>query len=86
MEEVKKAYADMILNAAKEAAALVMAAERRSWRLKKNLVSTKEAAAQLLLRLKQMMDSKATESENILLNQQAKRLELESQLNEVEGI
>ncbi|KAI3452361.1 hypothetical protein Pfo_009026 [Paulownia fortunei] len=86
MEALKRAYAEMILNTAKEAAARVMAAELRARRLEQDLVSTKEEAAGTLLRLKQMIDAKTKEAEITSLNQQRKFDELESQLNEAEGI
>ncbi|PIM99785.1 hypothetical protein CDL12_27711 [Handroanthus impetiginosus] len=86
MEALKRAYAEMILNTAKEAAARVMAAELRARRLEQDLIVTKEDGAQMLLRLKQMIDAKANEAEITSLNQQRKFDELESQLNEAEGI
>lgn len=55
---LKKAYADIILNTAKEAAARIMVSERKASRFQQELVSTKEEALQMLLRLKQMFDSK----------------------------
>lgn len=60
MEAMKRAYAEMILNTAKEAAARVMAAELRARRTEQELVSVKEEAAGMLLRLKQMIDIKVT--------------------------
>ncbi|KAL6997243.1 hypothetical protein U1Q18_007366 [Sarracenia purpurea var. burkii] len=55
---LKKAYADIILNTAKEAAARIMVSERKALRFQQELNVTKEHAIQMLLRLKQMMDSK----------------------------
>ncbi|KAK4417711.1 hypothetical protein Salat_2183800 [Sesamum alatum] len=86
MEALKRAYAEMILNTAKEAAARVMAAEVRARRLEEDLASTKGEGAPMLLRLKQMIDVKTKEAENSLLSQQTRLYELESQLNEAEGI
>ncbi|KAL0343936.1 UNVERIFIED_CONTAM: hypothetical protein Sangu_1281000 [Sesamum angustifolium] len=86
MEELKRAYAERILNTAKEAAARVMAAELGARRLEQDLVSTKEEGARMLLRLKQIIDVKTKEAENSLLSQQRRLYELESQLNEAEGI
>ncbi|KAL0450609.1 UNVERIFIED_CONTAM: hypothetical protein Slati_1617300 [Sesamum latifolium] len=86
MEALKRAYAEMILNTAKEAAARVMAAELGARRLEQDLVSTKKEGARMLLRLKQMLDVKTKEAENSLLSQQTRLYELESQLNEAEGI
>lgn len=55
---LKRAYADVILNTAKEAAARILSSERKALRFQRELFSTKEDALQMLLRLKQMMDSK----------------------------
>ena len=55
---LKKAYADIILNTAKEAAARILASERKALRFQRELFSTKEDALQMLLRLKQTLDSK----------------------------
>lgn len=55
---LKKAYADIILNTAKEAAARIMVSERKALRFEYELKNAKEDALQMLLRLKQMMDSK----------------------------
>ncbi|KAL6520336.1 hypothetical protein OROMI_032516 [Orobanche minor] len=86
MEALKRAYAEMILNTAKEAAARVMAAESRARRLEQDLVSTKEEAARMLLHLKQMIDANTKQVEITSLNQHKKIDVLESQLNEAEGI
>lgn len=83
---LKKAYADIILNTAKEAAARIMVSERKSVRLQHELNANKEHAVQMLLRLKQMMDSKTRETETNSLNQQKKIEELEAQLQEAEDI
>ncbi|KAK7330429.1 hypothetical protein VNO77_24623 [Canavalia gladiata] len=79
---LKKAYADIILNTAKEAAARIMVSERKATRFQQELVSTKEEALGMLLRLKQMFDSKVNEAELTSLNQQKKIDELEAQLQE----
>lgn len=55
---MKKAYADIILNTAKEAAARIMVSERKALRFQHELQVAKEEALRMLLRLKQMMDSK----------------------------
>lgn len=60
MEAMKRAYAEMILNTAKEAAERVMAADLIARRREQELVSVKEEAATMLLRLKQMVDAKVT--------------------------
>lgn len=58
MEALKRAYAEMILNTTKEAAARVMEAELRARLMEQQMNSAKEEAAGLLLRLKQMIDAK----------------------------
>lgn len=55
---LKKAYAEIILNTAKEAAARVMASEQKAVRFQQDLSGTKEEALRLLVRLKQMIDAK----------------------------
>lgn len=55
---LKRAYADIILNTSKEAAARVMVSERKSQQLEHVLRVTKEEAIQMMLRLKKMMDDK----------------------------
>ena len=59
---LKRAYADIILNTAKEAAARIMVSERKALRFQQELNVSKEQALQMLLRLKQMMDSKVNTS------------------------
>ncbi|PRQ53730.1 hypothetical protein RchiOBHm_Chr2g0169731 [Rosa chinensis] len=86
MAALKKAYADMILNTAKEAAARVMAAERKALRFEHDLRSTKDEALQMLVRLKQMIDSKTSEAQITSLKQERKIEELEAQLYEAEDI
>ncbi|KAI9086563.1 hypothetical protein K1719_031647 [Acacia pycnantha] len=83
---LKKAYADIILNTAKEAAARVMASERKAVRLQRELLSTKEESLRMLLRLKQMLDSKVREAETTSCSQKTKIDELEAQLQEAEEI
>ena len=55
---MKRAYADIILNTAKEAAARIMSSEQKAVRYKHELQVAKEEGLGMLLRLKQMMDSK----------------------------
>lgn len=55
---LKRAYADIILNTAKEAAARIMSSEQKAVRYKHELQVSKEEALGMLLRLKKMMDSK----------------------------
>nr|GMC48304.1 Golgin subfamily A member 6-like protein [Ipomoea batatas] len=83
---LKKAYADIILNTAKEAAARIMVSERKALRFQHELQVAKEEALRMLLRLKQMMDSKISEAESTCLSQQRKIEELEAQLHEAEDI
>lgn len=55
---LKKAYAEMIVNTAKESAARVMDSDRKSARFHNDLCGTKDEALRLLVRLKQMIDAK----------------------------
>ncbi|XP_057447545.1 uncharacterized protein LOC130739304 [Lotus japonicus] len=86
MMALKKAYADVILNTAKEAAARVMASERRALQYQSELAAVKDEALHMLLRLKNMIDAKTAESETTSLKQQSKIEELEAQLNEAEDV
>ncbi|XP_057950845.1 uncharacterized protein LOC131145663 isoform X2 [Malania oleifera] len=83
---LKRAYADIILNTAKEAAARIMASERKAFRLQQELCATKDESLRMLLRLKQMMDFKVKEAEVTSSSQQKKIEELEAQLQEAEDI
>lgn len=83
---LQKAYADIILNTAKEAAARIMMSEKKAQRFQRELQVAKDEGLRMLLRLKQMMDSKFTEAESTSLNQQRKIDELEAQLQEAEDI
>ncbi|GLU11187.1 hypothetical protein SLE2022_279480 [Rubroshorea leprosula] len=83
---LKKAYAEIILNTAKEAAVRVMVSEKKASRFQQDLSATKDEAVRLLVRWKQMMDAKTTEAEKTSLNQQKKIDELEAQLHEAEDI
>lgn len=58
MVALKKAYAEIILNTAKEAAARIMVSERKALRFQQDLSASKEEALRMLLRLKHMIDSK----------------------------
>lgn len=58
MATLKKAYAEIILNTSKEAAARIMAADRRALCFQKDLFVVKEDALRMLVQLKQMLDSK----------------------------
>ncbi|KAF3444721.1 hypothetical protein FNV43_RR14414 [Rhamnella rubrinervis] len=86
MVALKKAYADIILNTAKEAAARIMVSERKALRFQQDLCATKDEALRMLVRLKQMIDSKTTEAEATSLSQQRRIEELEAQLQEAEDV
>ena len=58
MVALKKAYADIILNTAKEAAARIMVSERKALRFQHDLCASRDEALRMLVRLKQMLDSK----------------------------
>lgn len=57
-EAVKRAYAEVMFNAAKEAAARVLAAERRAAALAGGAAAAKDDAVAALLRLKAITDAK----------------------------
>ncbi|KAL3720204.1 hypothetical protein ACJRO7_005090 [Eucalyptus globulus] len=84
MVALKKAYAEIILNTAKEAAARVMASERKALRVQHDLKATKEEGLRMMLRLKQMMDAKMAEAEKTSVSQRGRIQELEAQLREAE--
>nr|GEW18811.1 hypothetical protein [Tanacetum cinerariifolium] len=86
MNEVKKAYANMILNVTQEAAARVMVSERKAVRLEAEMKRSKDEAVFMLMRLKQMMDAKVSEAEMASQAQVKKIDELEAQLHEAEDI
>ncbi|PSR96665.1 Serine/threonine-protein kinase dyrk2 [Actinidia chinensis var. chinensis] len=81
---LKKAYADIILNTAKEAAGRIMTSERKALRFQHELGVAKEQGLQMLLRLKLMMDSKVSEAGMMYLSQQKTIKELKAQLQEAE--
>ncbi|XWS37407.1 hypothetical protein CRYUN_Cryun19dG0040200 [Craigia yunnanensis] len=83
---LKKAYAEIILNTAKEMAARIMVSERKALRYQQELFVAKDEALRMLLRLKQMLDAKVNEAEMMSLNQQKRIEELEAQLGEAEDI
>ncbi|XP_077236676.1 uncharacterized protein LOC143878265 isoform X2 [Tasmannia lanceolata] len=85
MEALKRAYADIILNTAKEAAARILVSERKALCFQKDLFSSKEDALNMLLRLKQIMDSRIAEAEKTSLDQKRKVQKLEAQLNEAKN-
>ncbi|CAI9754624.1 unnamed protein product [Fraxinus pennsylvanica] len=83
---LKKAYADIMLNTTKEAAARIMASESKAARYQHELRVAKEEGLRMLMRLKQMMDLKVRGAEAASLNQQKKIEEVEAQLQEAEDI
>ncbi|XP_023523812.1 uncharacterized protein LOC111787938 [Cucurbita pepo subsp. pepo] len=86
MEALKKAYADIILNTVKEAATRVLVSEREARYLQQDLSSFKDESLRLLLRLKNMVDSKMREAEITSLCQRRKVEELEAKLHEAEDV
>ncbi|XP_073147455.1 uncharacterized protein [Henckelia pumila] len=86
LKALKKAYADIILNISKEAAGRVTASEGKAVRYQHELKVAKEEGLRMLMRLKQMMDSKVHKAEAASVNKQKKIEELEAQLNEAEDI
>ncbi|KAK1273578.1 hypothetical protein QJS04_geneDACA023535 [Acorus gramineus] len=82
MAALKRAYAEIILNTAKESAARVMASERKAQRFQQDLSASKEESLRLLVRLKSVMDSEITEAEKSSQLQATRIQELEVQLSE----
>ncbi|GFS31795.1 hypothetical protein Acr_00g0019230 [Actinidia rufa] len=91
---LKRAYADIILNTAKEAAARIMVSERKALRFQQELNVTEAEVRYLSQQRKieelegQLQDAENTigEAEAKSLSQQGKIEELESQLQEAEDI
>ena len=67
MLALKKAYANIILNTGKEAAARIMASERRAVQFQQELASAKDEALRMLVRLKQMIDAKVSFAAELFL-------------------
>ncbi|KAM7278664.1 hypothetical protein ACFE04_005798 [Oxalis oulophora] len=86
MASLRSTYAEILLNTAKEAAAKIIASEKKAVRFQHDLCCTKDESLRMLLRLKQMMDTKAIEAEMTSLTQSKKIDELEAQLHEAEDI
>lgn len=57
MMALKNAYAEIIFNITKEAAARVMLSEQKALEFQKDLEFTKQEALRMFLRLKQMSDA-----------------------------
>ncbi|XP_009394550.2 uncharacterized protein LOC135581127 isoform X1 [Musa acuminata AAA Group] len=85
MAALKRAFADVILNTAKESAVRILASERRVLQLQQSLSLAREESLDMLLRLKSIMDSKINESEKSNLSQVRKIQKLEVQLGEAKG-
>ncbi|KAK8687075.1 hypothetical protein V6N13_085907 [Hibiscus sabdariffa] len=83
---LKVAYADVMLNMAKEAASRVIVSEKRASLFQHQLDCSNKESLRLLIRLKHMIDVKTIEAETTSMNQKRKIDELESQLNEAEDI
>ncbi|XP_022740319.1 uncharacterized protein LOC111292287 isoform X2 [Durio zibethinus] len=83
---LKLAYAQIILNTAKEAAARVMVSEKKAASFQHQLNCSKEESLGVLLRLKHMIDAKTIEAETTSFYQKRKIDELEAQLHEAEDI
>nr|XP_029118557.1 uncharacterized protein LOC105039110 isoform X2 [Elaeis guineensis] len=86
MLSLKKAYADIILNTAKESAARILASERKALGFQQSLFAAKEEAVATLLRLKGIMDSKIREAEMRSSEQTRRIQELEVQLHAAEDM
>ena len=65
---MKLAYADIILNTAKESAARILASERKALRFQQSLFAAKEEALATMLRLKSLMDSQVMRLSTCLIN------------------
>ncbi|KAK9039522.1 hypothetical protein V6N11_014721 [Hibiscus sabdariffa] len=92
---LKVAYADVMLNMAKESASRVIVSEKRASLFQHQLDCSNKESLRLLLRLKHMIDVKQSqmlasfqtiEAETTSMNQKRKINELESQLNEAEDV
>ncbi|KAI3855218.1 hypothetical protein MKX03_026076 [Papaver bracteatum] len=83
---LKKAYADIILNTAKEAAARIMVSESKAYRFQQELCTAKQEGLDMLLRLKQIADSKIAEVETMSVSQRKRIQELELQLCRTENV
>ncbi|MQL78226.1 hypothetical protein Taro_010653 [Colocasia esculenta] len=84
MAALKKAYADILLNMAKESAARIVASDLRALRFQQDLFRAKEDAVGTLVRVKGIMDSKVNEAVRLSLSQASRIQDLESQLIEAE--
>ncbi|KAK6117980.1 hypothetical protein DH2020_048280 [Rehmannia glutinosa] len=85
-QEVNSATASAKTSRRTSGGARVISSERRAARYQHELNVGKEEALRMLMRLKQMMDFKISQTEAASLNQQKKIDELEAQLQEAEDI
>ncbi|CAM0945520.1 unnamed protein product [Alopecurus aequalis] len=81
VEGLRKAYAEIMLNMAKESAARVLAAERRAAVLAGGVAAAKEDGVAALVRLKAIMEARIKEVESRSLAHVRKISELQEQLH-----
>ncbi|KAF6157300.1 hypothetical protein GIB67_004238 [Kingdonia uniflora] len=86
MEALKKVYADVLFNTAREASVRIVASERKAFRFQQEVFAAKNEALNMILHLKIMMDNKIANAETSSSIQRKKIDELEAQLNEAEEI
>ncbi|KAI4375299.1 hypothetical protein MLD38_013183 [Melastoma candidum] len=82
---LKRAYAEMILNTAREAASRVADADRRAAGFHRELCFARDEAVRMLVKLKHMLDAKTVEAETTIAKKQEQIEELEAQLEEAES-
>ena len=68
IEAVKRAYAEVMLNAAREAAARILAAERRAAALAGGMAAVRDDAVAALLRLKAISDARSPFFATVVFN------------------
>ncbi|KAJ6831363.1 uncharacterized protein M6B38_349645 [Iris pallida] len=81
MAALKRAYADIILNTARESAARILLSERKALKCQQSMFAAKEEALSTIMRLKSIMDAKIQEAEKFSMGQQRRIQELEGQLS-----
>ncbi|KAI4366656.1 hypothetical protein MLD38_022504 [Melastoma candidum] len=82
---LKRAYAEMILNTAREAASRFADADRRAARFHRELCFVRDDAVRMLVKLKRMLDAKTIEAETTVAKKEEQIEELEAQLEEAES-
>ncbi|XP_078446297.1 uncharacterized protein LOC144715240 [Wolffia australiana] len=85
MAALKRAYADVILNMAKESAARIVASEQKALRFKQDLSRTKDEAISTLVRVKSILDSNRRTLEATIASQARTIKDLESRLADAES-